>query len=281
MFALLRPYQWYKNLLVFAALFFSHNLFHLSLLGEAAVGFVLLCCVASAGYCINDVVDAKADTHHADKKKRPVASGQVSKAAAIAVAVVLYGIGLGAAYFVDKQFFIVLAAMALLSLWYSLYLKHILFLDILIIAVLFVLRALAGVFIIDVKLSPWFLLEIFFLAIFLVAAKRHSDGKLLAEKSRLHKPVLVEYTSEVVFSLLHMSVAALVVFFSLYAFFTDKLFLFVLLPLFMFGLLRYYFLTLQGHPLVRRPELLLLAQDKQLFFTGFLFLIGVFVVYYV
>jgi 4-hydroxybenzoate polyprenyltransferase len=279
---LLRPRQWYKNALIFAALFFSLHFFDFSLLSRAAIGFVVLCLLSSAGYIMNDVIDRERDSHHPEKKRRPIASGRVSVPVAVGVACVLYTVGLLSAWVLHVGFFAVALLLVSLTLAYSVYGKHVLFLDVLFIATNFVLRALAGVVLVMVPLSPWFLLVITFLTLYIVTAKRYGDLLLLREHASRHKPVLARYTKELLNGVLQLCMTALAVFYGLYAFESGRYELFVLYPVFLFLVLRYYALALEGHPTARDlSELFTKRTDVPLLIGGALFCIAVFGVYYV
>lgn len=172
---LLRPRDWAKNLFLLVPLFFSGELFNQSNYGALAAGIAAFCCVASGIYIINDYRDVEDDRKHHQKKQRPLASGAVSKPAAIALCLFLIALGFAIAYFIRGKFLFVLAIYFLLNLGYSFGLKAIPILDIFIVAAGFVLRVKAGAVIIKVGLSEWLTIMVFLLALFMAIGKRRDD----------------------------------------------------------------------------------------------------------
>lgn len=172
---LLRPKDWAKNLFLLLPLFFSGELFNGSKYGVLAAGIVAFCCLASSIYIINDYRDIADDQKHYEKKNRPLASGAVSKNAAIAICILLFVIGFAIAFFIRGKFLFVLAIYFLLNLGYSFGLKNIAILDVFILAIGFVLRVKAGAVIIVVGLSEWLTIMVFLLAIFMAIGKRRDD----------------------------------------------------------------------------------------------------------
>ncbi|PLW80403.1 hypothetical protein C0585_02945 [Candidatus Woesearchaeota archaeon] len=163
---LIRVTQWYKNLLVFAALFFSGNFLNIDLAITTLLGFFLLSIISSAGYIMNDFIDRKKDSLNPEKKNRVLANGKVSIKLALSISLIFYFLGFILSYVLSVQFFFIVLLIALITIIYSLWLKHCEFLDIILISSNFILRALAGVVLISVVLSPWFFLGIFSLAFF-------------------------------------------------------------------------------------------------------------------
>jgi 4-hydroxybenzoate polyprenyltransferase len=190
----LRPAQWTKNLLVFAGLLFGRRLFDWAACGRAAGAFAIFCALSSVVYLINDIVDRDSDRQHPLKARRPIASGVVSVAHALAAAVVLGVAALGAAARLGWPFFAVAASYVALLALYSGLLKHIVILDVLTIAAGFVLRAIAGAVAVDVEISHWLLVCTFLLALFIALSKRRHELVLLADGAMSHRPILGEYS---------------------------------------------------------------------------------------
>jgi len=178
---LMRPQQWYKNLLVFAAAFFSMNIFNPSSLLLSIYGFVILCLISSANYAINDLFDWKRDRMNPEKKKRPLAAGTISRREGVSFAVLLYAIGFYLSYSLNLWLFALVILFAALTTSYTFYFKNIAFADVIVISTNFVLRAIAGVILIGVDLSPWFFLSIFSFSFFLVFGKRYGDLMLMGK----------------------------------------------------------------------------------------------------
>jgi 4-hydroxybenzoate polyprenyltransferase len=191
----LRPGQWTKNLLVFAALLFGRRLFDAAAVGDAAVAFAIFCALSGAVYLVNDIADRDIDRRHPLKAQRPLASGALSVPVAAGAAAFLIAAALAAAFLVRVQFGWVAAGYLALLVLYSVTLKHVVILDVLTIAIGFVLRAVAGAFAIDVEISHWLLVCTILLALFIALAKRRHELVLLADGATGHRPILGEYSA--------------------------------------------------------------------------------------
>lgn len=172
---LIRPKDWAKNLFLLVPVFFAGQIFETQTLLEILGGFVCFSLVASSIYIINDYRDIEEDKIHPEKRTRPLASGSVSKTAAILICVVFLITGFGMAWFIRDKFLFVLGLYFLLNLGYSFGLKNIAILDIFIIATGFVLRVKAGAVIARIGLSEWLTIMVFLLALFMAIAKRRDD----------------------------------------------------------------------------------------------------------
>lgn len=187
---LIRPAHWVKNLLVFAPVFFVGRFFDLSVLVPAALAAAAFSCAASGVYAANDVLDAEADKIHPYKKGRPVASGRISTHSAGMIAAALLALGIGVAVFVSGELAFLIAGYALLNSAYSLGWKHVAVADIAVVASFYVMRIYAGSMATGIPVSPWLALCGFFLALFLVTAKRMAESA----RSEGRRKVLDEYT---------------------------------------------------------------------------------------
>lgn len=172
---LLRPADWAKNLFLFIPLFFSGEFFNWSAYPKLFLGFIAFCCIASSIYIINDYIDIEDDKKHPDKSKRPLASGAVSKSTSILICVLLFAAGFMIAYFIREKFLFVLGIYFLLNLAYSFGLKNIAVLDVMILAIGFVLRIKSGAVIAHIGLSEWLNIMVFLLALFMAIGKRRDD----------------------------------------------------------------------------------------------------------
>lgn len=178
---LLRPSHWLKNVFVFMPLFFSGAFLHLELLALSLVAFALFCMVSSAVYCINDVLDREADRSHPKKRLRPVASGAVSPATAIALAAALVVVAMALPFFIYPSPSYALALVAvvfsymLINVAYSFWLKHMAIIDIMVIALGFVLRVVAGGVACAIYLSSWIIIMTFLVTLLIAMSKRRSD----------------------------------------------------------------------------------------------------------
>ncbi len=251
---ILRPEQWYKNLIVFAALFFSFNLFDISKLILTFIGFIIMCLLSSANYIFNDITDKRRDFHNYIKKQRPVASGKVSIKYAIILMSILAIMGLLGAYLLNRQFFVLSVLFIILTSFYSLFFKNIVFIDILLIAINFVIRAVAGAFIINVFISPWLVLTPFFLSLFLSIGKRRAELSSLGKSAVRHRNTLMFYPEDLTNSLLTITTTLVVITYALYTVSVDNKLL-LTLPFVMYAIFRYFSLIYSNSAIAIRPEL--------------------------
>ena len=249
-----RPHQWYKNLLVFLPIIFVGKLFDLNLLLLTALGFVSLCAISSANYILNDIIDAKKDRMHPEKKNRPIASGRVKVWQGAVLFAILAVASVYIALTLPKLFLYSIIALFALTQLYSLWLKKEVFADIVVIGVNFVIRAASGAFIIDVKISPWLIVGVFFFAMFLAAGKRHAELLFLGEKAMAHRATLRQYTKELTGSLMILTTALLIMAYSLFSFFSEHKNLFLTLPFAIYAIFRYFHLVYSGSAVARHPE---------------------------
>ena len=241
--ALLRPGQWIKNAFVAAPLFFTPEAVSGAAAGRVGLGIVAFSLAASAVYIVNDLRDREADRHHAEKRFRPLAAGTVSPglAAALAFALAAAALALAAALGVDVL--VVVLAYLTLQVAYCFALKRIAIVDVLAIAVGFVLRIFAGAAVIAVTPSAWIVVCAGLLALFLALGKRRDD--LVRELDGDHRGSLAGYTLDYVDRALTVTVAALLIAYLVYTtdagvtarLGTDKLYLTALFVV--AGVLRY------------------------------------------
>jgi 4-hydroxybenzoate polyprenyltransferase len=190
----LRPAQWSKNLLVFAGLLFGKRLFEPPAVLQAVSAFAVFCVLSGVVYLVNDVADRDSDRQHPLKARRAIASGALPVPAAVGAALALGAVGLAAAYAIGPAFAGVAAAYLALQILYSFPLKHIVIIDVLTIAVGFVLRAAGGAVAVHVEISRWLLVCTILLALFIALAKRRHEIVLLADGASQHRPILGEYS---------------------------------------------------------------------------------------
>lgn len=213
---LLRPKQWYKNILIFIPLIASHNLTELDSVLLSIYGFILLCLSSGGAYVFNDIIDAKKDLLHPDKKNRPIPSGKISKQNAIILSIVLLITAEVGSFYLDFQFFIINSLLIASIILYSVKIKNIFLVDIFSISINYVLRALAGAFLIDVRISPWLIIGIFFLALLLAFGKRKSEIMFLENDSSKYRNVLKEYSKEFLDYSIVIVAATIIVVYSIY-----------------------------------------------------------------
>jgi 4-hydroxybenzoate polyprenyltransferase len=189
----MRPEQWTKNLIVFAALIFGHRLFDPAAVGLSLAAFLIFCALSGVVYLINDVGDRPSDRMHPLKQRRPIAAGEVSPSLALGAAVVIGVAAIATAFWLRTSLGVIAATYVGLFALYSRVLKHVVILDVLTIAIGFVLRADAGAVAIEVPMSQWLLVCTILLALFLGLSKRRHELTLLAEGAPGHRQILEEY----------------------------------------------------------------------------------------
>jgi 4-hydroxybenzoate polyprenyltransferase len=269
----LRPSQWTKNLIIFGALIFGAKLTDVSAVLHAIAGFAIFCALSGVVYLINDIADREADRRHPLKMHRPIASGALPVPVAAGAAA---GIGLGAlaaAFWLQPLFGVLAASYVILLGLYSGTLKHLVIIDVLTIAIGFVLRAAAGAVVISVPISHWLYVMTILLALFLALSKRRHELVLLADRATGHRKILEEYSPYLLDQMIAVVTASTIVAYAFYTvspetvqkFGTDRLMLTLPFPL--YGIFRYLYLVHQkdggGSPsdmlLNDRPLLLCVA----------------------
>lgn len=213
---ILRPWQWSKNALVLGPLLFSHRLLKPQSLLDALIAFALFCLLSGAVYILNDIRDREMDRKHPLKSQRPLAAGTLSLGVAWAMFVVTIGVALGGAYAVDFWFGVLSTAYAVLMILYTLRLKSVVVVDVLVVAIGFLLRVVCGAVAIGEQFSAWLLLCTFFLALFLVLNKRRHEIRLLKGDARHHRKVLGEYSAYLLDQMIGVSTAGAVITYALY-----------------------------------------------------------------
>jgi 4-hydroxybenzoate polyprenyltransferase len=190
----MRPQQWTKNLFVFAGVVFARKVQEPKPLLVSLAAFGLFCLLSSAVYLINDVADAEQDRQHPTKRNRSIASGRLAAPVAVTAAVVMAAAGLVLSFDLAAAFGIIAAIYLSLNLLYSFLLKHMVILDVLLVAVFFVLRAAAGAAAIHVVISHWLLICTILLALFIALSKRRHELVLLEDNAASHRASLTEYS---------------------------------------------------------------------------------------
>ncbi|MBZ5555660.1 MAG: decaprenyl-phosphate phosphoribosyltransferase [Acidobacteriia bacterium] len=191
----LRPGQWTKNLLVFAGVLFGRRLLDAGAVLDSVAAFAIFCGLSGVAYLVNDIADRDGDREHPAKASRAIASGALPVPTAVAAAVVIGGGALAGALAMSRELAAVAAVYLTLQLLYSGLLKHVVILDVLTIAVGFVLRAVAGAVAVNVEISHWLLVCTILLALFIALAKRRHEIVLLADGAAGHRPILGEYSA--------------------------------------------------------------------------------------
>ena len=250
----LRPKQWTKNLLLFAGVLFSRQAGDPQLLLRAGAGFVAFSLLSGTVYLLNDLLDVEADRKHPKKRKRPIASGRLPVAVAWGALLPLLGLSAVLSWWLGKDFAIVVWAYFLMNLAYSFGLKRQVLIDVFVIAIGFVLRAIAGVELLrpvspTTEISPWLLVCTFFGALFLGLAKRRRELANAADAAGQQREVLGLYSPALLDGLLLVSAASALMSYALYTiwpatvakFGTEHLLYTV--PFVTYGIFRYLYLV--------------------------------------
>lgn len=245
---LARPNQWVKNWVVLAALVFAGQVKDTKRVELAIIATALFCLLSSAVYIINDIIDREHDRQHPLKKDRPLASGRISVPTAVTVAVLLMVASFVGAWSLGKLFMGISLIFVLLNLMYSLYLKDVVIVDVMVLALSFVVRAYAGAAAINVPASKWLLINTLLLALFLGFGKRRHELLLLEGTASAHRKSLTHYSPYLLDQLIGVSTASVVVVYMLYTFsaeVSEKLGtenLYLTIPFVIYGIFRYLYL---------------------------------------
>jgi decaprenyl-phosphate phosphoribosyltransferase len=278
---LLRPYQYLKNLLIFFPLFFSLKISNIDLLINAFIAFIAFCFASSSVYIFNDYFDVNEDRKHPLKKYRPLASLSLSKSIVIALMIVLIFISLTISFLLKNSIFLLISLYFGLNIFYTIKLKHIAIIDIITIAIFFVIRLIVGTEAIHGSASMWIILDTFLLAVFLALSKRRDDFIIYLNSGNKPRKVINGYNIEFFDTAMMIMASVTVVSYIMYTisaevinrFETDKLYLTVLWVI--IGILRYMQMTFvyekSGSPTI------LLIKDKflQLILLGWIVSFGI------
>lgn len=281
---MLRVSHWLKNAFVFAALVYSKELFNLELVQKSILGFFAFCFVSSSIYIINDIRDIEADRQHEKKKNRPLASGAIPIPNALVllcvmlICVVLISLNL------PIEAIIYLATYVAMNIAYSFGLKNIVILDIFIIAAGFMLRMLTGAAVIGVGVSSWLIICTLFISLFLGIMKRRSEIKKMKINTEHARPVLKEYSEELVRTILMTSVIGSIMSYTLYAvsehtlaYFNSKKMI-LTVPIVMYGVFRYLYIDEKLQTAEDTVNAIL--QDKGLIICGLLWVLSTLAIIY-
>ena len=264
---LLRVRQYYKNGLIFFGVFFSNNLLNLSVYPILILGFILLCCTSSINYIINDLRDIEKD-RRVNLKKRPLASGELSVKFAFLLLILLSGIIIFSLLFIvqNLNFTIMIILIIITGQLYNHVFRHYAFIDILSLSLIYLWRALAGCFLIEVFISPWLFLAIFEVALFLVVAKRKGDLILLGEENASkHRKSYGNYNMNLLEQFQNIIASSLFITYSIYLILHFGLFqvetvniheyiAILTIPTFLYIIMRYIYLTSAKPEIARSTE---------------------------
>ena len=245
---LLRPYDWIKNGFVFTGLLFGHGWRDIALVYQVILAAVAFSVISSGVYIVNDLADRESDRRHPDKKNRPLAAGTVSVSVAVALAIALSLVGLGLGAIVSSWAFLLLSIYIVINLGYSFGLKHIVIVDVFIIAAGFMLRILGGTVGVGIPPSRWLLLCGLMGTLLLGFAKRRAELNVLSDERIIHREMLGSYAPVFLDTMIAITASNAIVSYSLYAVSADVIRLhgtanlMYTVPLIAYGIFRYLYL---------------------------------------
>ena len=273
----MRPKQWYKNLVIFIGIVFSLNLLNLNLWVNSIGAFAIFCALSGSIYIINDILDIEKDKNHPKKRLRPIASGKLKINYAILSVIILVALSLYFSYLINLLFLLGSLSFFILLFIYSLFLKQLIIVDIMVISTGFVLRAIAGCLAVGVLISPWLIICAFLLALFLSIGKRRHELVLLGDNAKNHRKILDGYSTQMLDQMINITTSALIMSYSLYTFFTGKIFIMLTIPFAFYGLFRYIYLV-HAENFGGEPEMLF--KDKGMVISMIFWVLLVIIVLY-
>lgn len=273
----MRPKQWYKNLVVFVAILFSSNLMNLNLIADSVVAFIVFCMLSGSIYLLNDIRDVEEDRKHPKKLNRPIPSGTLKVSHAMFFVILFLTVSFLSAYLINLYVFVIALIFIIIQVSYSLWLKNIIIMDIIVISSGFVVRAIAGALAISVSVSPWLIICTFLLALFLALGKRRHELIILGDEAKKHRMILEGYSTPMLEQMITISTSTLIMSYSLYTFFVGNIYMMLTIPFAFYGLFKYLFLV-HSKNIGGEPELLF--KDKGMVLSMICWVIIVFIVVY-
>lgn len=277
-FKSLRPQQWIKNLFIFAPLIFSRNFLNGPFLVKTVTAFAAFCLISSAHYIFNDLRDIDEDRRHPVKSKRPLASGRLKKGPAVTALIIIGAAGLVLAASIGRPFLIIAIGYLVLQTAYSMWLKHVVILDVFVIAAGFLIRVVAGGLAIRVEISSWLLICTILLSLFLAMGKRRYELVLLDKDAANHRPILREYNTYLLDQMISVVTASTLLAYCLYTISAETVAKFgtrnliFTVPFVLYGIFRYLYLIHQKAE-GGTPEALII-RDKPLLADIFLWIVA-------
>lgn len=247
----MRPQEWVKNLLVFAGVIFSGSLLELHDLWVSTLGFLLFCAASSGIYIFNDLCDIKSDRAHPIKSTRPLAAGELNLNLARISMVALFAAAAAGSLALSSRFALVIVVYLAACVAYSLQLKNVVILDVILIASGFVLRAISGAVLIDVTISEWLIICTSMVALLVGFGKRRHELMLLRSAASSHRKNLSEYSVRFLDSIMAICAGAALITYALYTRADETVarvgsqWMLVTIPFVVYGVFRYLFLIHQ------------------------------------
>jgi 4-hydroxybenzoate polyprenyltransferase len=264
---LTRPFQWVKNIIIFIPLIFAKKLFELDAFVLSSIAFVSFILASSIIYIFNDICDLEKDKKHPIKRNRPLANNSLKKKDAYLL-IILLGLLLLVLLKSNISILGIIIIFFILNIFYSLYFKNVIIIDLVIVSLSYVIRVLAGSIIINVALSAWLLICVFSTSLFLISFKRLAEIKISGFKSR---PILRTYNNEILLKIIDVSAICSIIFYSLYTVFVNPNLIYTV-PLIFVGFFRYYYLYYTAKIFEESPVKLIFS-DKPILVLLILWLI--------
>ena len=280
----MRPQQWTKNVVIYAGLVFDGKLLDASLLLQTTLLFAFFCLASSAVYVLNDLVDVEKDRQHPSKRLRPLPNGDLNPTFAAVGALLLASVSLLGSFWLDLWVGVILVVYLLQNVAYSLYLKNLVIIDVMVVSFGFLLRVLAGVVLVHVaRFSPWLYVCVALLTLFLGFGKRRHEIVLLEGEAGNHRASLDQYNLTLLDQIIVIVTTSTLMAYTFYTFEAKTLIvgdarLLLTVPFVLYGILRYLYL-IHVRKLGGAPDELLL-RDKPLLINGFLWVVAVVVLIY-
>lgn len=260
---ILRPRQWIKNLFLFAALLFSRNIDNPLYIITSFYAFLCFCMISSTVYIFNDIRDIEKDRKHPIKRKRPIAAGVLTRREAQILMLIMLPFSSALSFMLNYSFGFIVMAYLLNNVIYTLYVKNIVILDVMSIALGFILRVSAGAVVIGVAISPWLLLCTFLLALFLGFSKRRNELLIFQENAYNHRRILEHYSLEFIDNMLSIVTTSTLISYSMYTFYASSNRRSMITILFvLYGIFRYQYI-IYNKKMGESPEEIVLT-DKPL-----------------
>lgn len=247
----MRPKQWVKNVFIFAGIIFSRNLFQTEPLIKVMIGFILFSLASSSIYIFNDIRDMKQDRQHPEKCKRPLPAGKLRTSTAFVISMALGIIAFAGGFLLDVTFLAILAAYIIMNILYSFKIKQWVILDVMCIAMGFVLRVLAGTTLAGVSPSDWLFICAISISLFLGFSKRRHELALIGSSANHHRKVLSDYSIPFLDQMIAVATACTVMSYALYTISPETIGRFktrnlvITIPFVLYGIYRYLYLIHQ------------------------------------
>ena len=275
----MRPEQWIKNLAVFAGLIFSGKMLDPSMLLRSVIACALFSLMSGAVYVFNDICDREFDVKHEKKRKRPIASGALGVRGAVIGSGLIALSALCGSFFLHPPFGWIVFIYLIINVFYSLYLKKLVIIDVLTISLDFVLRVLGGVVVLSVTPTPWIIMATIFLSLFLAVSKRRQEVVLLKEDAALHRQALAQYSLAFLDQLVSFTSVAVVLSYMLFTGISGKnINLMYTIPFVLYGVMRYLYLIYARGRAFSPTEAL--AEDRPLQLCVILWFVAVAMILY-